>query len=138
MNYITAFRPERRKKREEKVKSFMLLTVLVSALIGLAAATPAGADPGTSGHNPQTQYRTFSCDDGHTYTGGFVGNAAANFFIAGTTNTIAIKIFTEYLPAGPKTFSTGIQGYPGPLVTCWYTDPQGIFNVFSGFFTPHA
>jgi hypothetical protein len=94
----------------------------------------ARAEPGAN--NPQVQYRTFSCDDGNTYSGGFVGSASADFFLVGSTNTFAIKVFTEYLPSGPKTFYTGIQGYPGPLITCTYTDPQGIFNVFSGFFTP--
>lgn len=115
------------------MKRFLLLVVFVSALIAFTVAS-AAADPGSS--NPQVQYRTFTCDNGNTYSGGFVGFASADFFIAGTTSTFAIKVFTEFLPSGPKTFYTGIQGYPGPLVTCSYTDPQGIFNVFSGFFTP--
>jgi hypothetical protein len=94
----------------------------------------ASADPGSN--NPQVQYRTFTCDNGNTYSGGFVGFASADFFIVDSTTTFAIKVFTEYLPSGPVTFYTGIQGYPGPLVTCSYTDPQGILNVFSGFLTP--
>jgi hypothetical protein len=114
------------------MKLLVILLVLVGVLCGFTVAS-ASADAGSS---PQAQYRTFTCDNGNTYTGGFVGFAAANFFIVGTTDTFAIKVFTEFLPSGPKTFYTGIQGYPGPLVTCSYTDPQGIFNVFSGFFTP--
>jgi hypothetical protein len=115
------------------MKGFVLLLVLAGVLMAFTVAS-ASADAGSS---PQAQYRTFTCDNRTTpYTGGFVGFAAANFFIVGTTDTFAIKVFTEYLPSGPKTFYTGIQGYPGPLVTCKYTDPKGIFNVFSGFFTP--
>jgi hypothetical protein len=114
------------------MRRFLLLLVVAGALMAFAVA-PASADPGS---NPQVQYRTFTCDNGNTYSGGFVGFASADFFIVGSTTTFAIKIFTEYLPSGPTTFYTGIQGYPGPLVTCSYTDPQGIFNVFSGFFTP--
>jgi hypothetical protein len=116
------------------MKRFVLLLVLAGALTAFTVAS-ASADPGTSGNNPQVQYRTFTCDNGQTYSGGFVGFAAADFFINGTTSTFAIKVFTEFT-SPPKTFYTGIQGYPGPLITCSYTDPQGIFNVFSGFFTP--
>jgi len=100
------------------------------------ASTVASASADPASNNPPVQYRTFSCDDGNTYSGGFVGFASADFFITGSTSTFAIKVFTEYLPSGPVTFYTGIQGYPGPLVTCTYTDPQGILNVFSGFLTP--
>ena len=113
------------------MKGFVLLLVLAGVLMAFTVAS-ASADAGSS---PQAQYRTFTCN-GNTYTGGFVGFAAADFFIVGTTDTFAIKVFTEFLPSGPKTFYTGIQGYPGPLVTCSYTDPKNIFNVFSGFFTP--
>jgi len=116
------------------MKAFVLLLALAGVLMTFTVAS-ASADPGSS---PQVQYRTFSCDNGNTYSGGFVGFASADFFVGGTTNTFAIKVFTEFLPSGPKTFYTGIQGYPGPLVTCSYTDPQGIFNIFSGFFTPSA
>jgi hypothetical protein len=111
---------------------FLLLLALAGAFMAFTAAS-ASADPGSN--NPQVQFRTFTCDDGNTYSGGFVGFASADFFIDGSTSTFAIKVFTEFLPSGPKTFYTGIQGYPGPLVTCSYTDPQGIFNIFSGFFT---
>ena len=52
----------------------------------------------------------------------------------------AIKVFTEYFPeGGSKTFNYGIPGFdPGTLVTCSYTDPLGVLNVFSGFFTPRS
>jgi hypothetical protein len=116
------------------MKRFVLLLVLAGALMAFAVAS-ASADPRTSGNNPQVQYRTFTCDNDQTYSGGFVGFAAADFFINGTTRTFAIKVFTVFT-SPQQTFYTGIQGYPGPLITCSYTDPQGIFNVFSGFFTP--
>jgi hypothetical protein len=114
--------------------------VLLLAVAGVSMAftiASATADPGTSGNNPQVQYRTFTCDNGQAYSGGFVGVAAADFFINGTIRTFAIKVFTEFT-SPPKTFYTGIQGYPGPLITCSYTDPEGIFNIFSGFFTPNS
>jgi hypothetical protein len=122
------------------VKRPLLLLALAGVLCGFSVAS-AGADPGTGGNNPKTQYRTFSCGDGNTYSGGFVGFASADFFIVGSTGTFAIKVFSEYTSQGGDliaTFYTGIQGYPGPLLTCWYTDPQGIFNVFQGFFTPRS
>jgi hypothetical protein len=52
----------------------------------------------------------------------------------------AIKVFTEYFPSGEvKTFNYGYRGFdPSTLVTCQYTDPQGVFNLFSGFFTPRS
>jgi hypothetical protein len=115
------------------MRRFLFLIVVAGALLAFTVPS-ASADPGSN--NPQVQHRTFTCDNGNTYNGGFVGLASADFFIDGTTSTFAIKVFTEFLPSGPKTFYTGIQGYPGPLVTCSYTDPEGIFNVFSGFFTP--
>jgi hypothetical protein len=117
------------------MKAFVLL-VLAGVLLAFTVAS-ASANPGSN--NPQVQYRTFSCDDGNTYSGGFVGFASADFFIIGSTSTFAIKIFTEFLPSGPLTFYTGISGFdPGTLVTCSYTDPQGIFNIFSGFLTPRS
>jgi hypothetical protein len=118
------------------MKRFALLLVLAGALTTFSV-TAASADPGTSSHNPNVQFRTFTCDNGQTYTGGFVGPVAANFFISGTTSTFAIKSFTVF-SSPPQTFRTGIQGYPGPLITCSYTDPQGIFNEFSGFITPNS
>jgi hypothetical protein len=120
----------------KEMKGFVPLLVLASVLMALMV-TSASADPGSN--NPQVQYRTFTCDNGQTYSGGFVGFAAADFFIDGSTSTFAIKIFTEFLPSGPKTFYTGISGFdPSTLVTCTYTDPQGIFNIFSGFLTPRS
>jgi hypothetical protein len=117
------------------MKRFIPLLVIACALMAFTTAS-ASADAGSSS---KVQYRTFSCDNGNTYTGGFVGFAAADFFIVGTTETFAIKVFTEFLPSGPKTFYTGVSGFnPSTLVTCSYTDPQGIFNVFSGFLTPRS
>ena len=118
------------------MRRFLFLLVVAGALVAPTVAS-ASADPGSN--NPQVQYRTFSCDNGNTYSGGFVGFASADFFIVGSTSTFAIKIFTEFLPSGPKTFYTGISGFdPSTLVTCSYTDPQGIFNIFSGFLTPRS
>jgi hypothetical protein len=118
------------------MKGFVLLLVLAGALLAFTVSS-ASADPGST--NPQVQYRTFTCNNGNTYSGGFVGIAPADFFIVGTNDTFAIKIFTEFLPSGPKTFYTGISGFePSALVTCSYTDPQGIFNIFSGFLTPRS
>jgi hypothetical protein len=118
------------------MKRLVLLLVLAGALMAFTVAS-ASADPASN--NPQVQYRTFSCDNGETYSGGFVGFAAADFFIDGSTSTFAIKIFTEFLPSGPKTFYTGIEGFdPSTLITCSYTDPEGIFNTFSGFLTPRS
>jgi hypothetical protein len=120
------------------MKGFLLLLVLAGVLMAFTVAS-ASADPGSS---PQVQYRTFSCDNGNTYSGGFVGFASADFFIVDSTSTFAIKIFTEYTSPGGDaiaTFNTGISGFdPSTLVTCSYTDPQGIFNVFSGFLTPRS
>jgi len=119
------------------MKRLVLLLVLGAMLLGVAAAS-ADADPGSS--NPKAQYRTFSCDDGNTYNGGFVGFASGSFFVIDSTTVFAIKVFTEYFPGGgSKTSNYGIPGFdPGSLVTCSYTDPEGVLNVFSGFFTPRS
>jgi hypothetical protein len=112
-----------------------LLALVLTALIAVPVAS---ADPG--GNNPQVQYRTFSCDDGNTYNAGFVSPVSGNFFLVGSTDTFAIKVFTEVFPSGEtKTFNYGIPGFdPSSLVTCSYTDPEGVLNVFSGFFTPRS
>ncbi len=119
------------------LKSLLIAAAALAAVFTFAAAS-ASADPGTS--NPQVQYRTFSCDNGNTYSGGFVGFASGSFFVIDSTTVFAIKVFTEYFPeGGSKTFNYGIPGFdPGTLVTCSYTDPQGVLNVFSGFFTPRS
>ena len=119
------------------MKRLVLLLVLARILFGFAVAS-ASADPGAS--NPQVHYRTFSCDNGNTYSGGFVGFASGSFFVIDSTTVFAIKVFTEYFPeGGSKTFNYGIPGFdPGTLVTCSYTDPLGVLNVFSGFFTPRS
>jgi hypothetical protein len=104
------------------------------------SAAPAIADPGSN--NPQAQYRAFYDDHGNTYMGVYVGVAPANFLLVGTTNVFATKTFTEYAyPGGPviATYNTGINGFdPSTLITCHYTDPAGIYNVFTGFITPRG
>ena len=118
-----------------RVLGIGLLALVLTALIAVPAAS---ADPGNN--NPQVQYRTFSCDNGQTYTGGFVGFASGDFFLVDSTSTFAIKVFTEYFPSGgSQTFNYGYPGFdPDSLVTCSYTDPEGVLNVFSGFFTPRS
>jgi hypothetical protein len=114
-----------------------LLALVLASMIALPVAS---ADPGSN--NPIVQYRTFFCDNGNTYNGAFVGVAPANFLLVGTTNMFELKVFTEYTAPGGqviKTFNTGINGFdPSTLVTCHYTDPAGIYNVFSGFITPRS
>jgi hypothetical protein len=118
------------------MKRFVLALVLAGALFGLTVAS-ASADPG--GNNPNVQYRTFSCNDGKTYTGGFVG-IAANFFLLDSTSVFVFKDFTTISPSGEiKTYNYGIKGFdPARLLTCTYTDPQGAFNIFHGFLTPKS
>jgi hypothetical protein len=118
------------------MRQVVLLVMLVGVLFG-SGVIPAKADPG--GNNPKVQYRTFSCDDGNRYDAGFVG-PSASFFIVDSTSVFAIKIFTEIFPDGTvKTFNYGIRGFdPSTLLTCSYTDPQGVLNVFSGFITPSS
>lgn len=118
------------------MKRLALALVLAGLLLSLAAAT-AGADPGSN--NPNVQYRTFSCDNGNGYSAGFVG-PSASFFLTDSTSMFVMKIFTEYFPTGgSKSFNYGIKGFdPGSLLTCWYTDPQGVYNLFQGFFTPNS
>jgi hypothetical protein len=96
------------------MKRLLLLLILTTVLFGFSVAS-ATADPSTSGSNPQTQFRTFTCSDGNTYSGGFVGFSSADFFIIGSTGTFAIKVFSEYTSPGGTliaTFPTGIQGTP--------------------------
>lgn len=117
------------------MKRTLATAALTFALAGLAIAPTASADPGPG--NPKVQQRTFTCDDGRTYDAVFVG-PSASFLIDNSTSVLALKVFTEYFPDGTtKTFNYGIRGFdPASLVTCSYTDPQGVRNVFSGFFTP--
>jgi hypothetical protein len=113
--------------------SLVLLVVFFGVMV--AAAT---ADPG--GNNPQVQYRTFSCDNHVTYSAGFVGMAPGNFFLVDSTSMFVLKVFTEIFPDGTvKTFNYGIPGFdPSSLLTCSYTDPQGVLNIFQGFLTPRS
>jgi hypothetical protein len=113
----------------------MGVTIAGAGLVAaLASATPAAADPGP--HSPQANPRTLMCD-GHTYTGGFVGNAQADFYIDGSTKTFAIKRLTILDPSGTQIFNTGINGFDTkPLITCTYTNPDGVFHIAEGFFTP--
>jgi hypothetical protein len=112
--------------------------LLALALASVTALPVASADPGSN--NPQVQYRTFACDNGNTYTGGFVSPVSGNFFLVGTTSVFAFKVFTEIFPDGTvKTFNYGYRGFDlSTLITCSYTDQQGVFNVFSGFITPRS
>ncbi len=119
------------------MKRFVLALALVCAVFAVSAAS-ASADPGSN--NPKVQYRTFQASDGNTYMGAFVGVGPASFLLVGTTNVFAIRSFTEYTaPGGQVLFSKqyGTQGIdPGTLITGWYTDPKGVYNVFTGFITP--
>jgi hypothetical protein len=113
------------------------IVVLALGLASVIALPNVSADPGSN--NPQVKYRSFSCDNGQTYNAGFVG-PSASFFLVDSTSVFAIKVFTEVFPSGEtKVFNYGLPGFdPGSLVTCSYTDPQGVFNIFSGFFTPRS
>ncbi len=124
----------------------MLRRIAAITLIALTTALAttlavASADPGSN--NPKTQYRTFSCDNGITYTNAvFVGFASGSFLLSDSTSVFAIKVFTEYASPGGEVIATFNYGIPGfdssELITCSYTDPEGVYNVFSGFFTPHS
>jgi hypothetical protein len=110
-----------------------------SLLAALAvSAAPAAADPGPN--NPKVEYRTFGCDNQNTYTGAFIGIGQTSFLLVDTTNVFVIKVFTEYFPDGSiKTINRGINGFdPSTLITCSYTDPGGVVNVFSGFIAPRT
>ena len=111
-------------------------SVLACLAVGLGASS-AAADPGRN--NPVVQYRTFSCDNGKSYSAGFVG-PSANFFLTDSAGVFVLKVFAEIFPSGEvKTFNYGIRGFdPSSLLTCSYTDPQGVFNVFQGFLTPRS
>ncbi len=118
------------------MRRHLVVALLALALAAMLAVPVASADPASS---PQVQYRTFSCSDGNTYTGGFVSPFSGSFFLTGTTSTFAIKAFTIYYPSGPVTYNYGYPGFDlNSLTMCSYTDPQGIYNVFWGFFTPNA
>jgi hypothetical protein len=112
-----------------------LLALVLAAVIAVPVAS---ADPGTN--NPNVQLRTIDCDNGHSYDVGFVSPVSGTFFFVGSTNTFAIKVFTvDPGGANEQTFNYGIKGFdPSSLLTCSYTDPEGVFNVFSGFITPHS
>lgn len=123
------------KKRLMGVLGSLVVTL---ALGGMIALPVARADPGDD--NSRVQYRIFTCDNGESYDAGFVGVASGSFFLVDSTSVFAIKVFTEVLPLGEvKTFNYGIAGFdPSTLVTCSYTEPQGVLNIFSGFFTPSS
>lgn len=121
-------------------RSFVAVLVAAGLLeLALAAAITvpgASADPGRN--NKNLQVRTFTCDDGNTYTGTFVG-LPANFNLVGSTNVFAMKILTLYLPSGAVTYNYGIKGFASsPLISCSYTDPAGVFTTFSGWITPRG
>jgi hypothetical protein len=123
------------------IRRLLGVTFLAAALASVIALPVASADPGIS--NPKVQYRTFSCDNGVTYTNAvFVGFASGSFLLSDSTSVFAIKVFTEYTSPGGDviaTFNYGLPGFdPSELLTCSYTDPAGIYNVFSGFITPSS
>jgi hypothetical protein len=112
--------------------------VLAAAAAFATVTSGAVADPAPN--NPQVQYRSFTCDDGRTYDGGFVSGSSGTFFLVTTTRTFAIKVFTEIFPSGEvKTFNYGVAGFADKqLLTCTYTDPAGVRNIFLGFLTPRV
>jgi hypothetical protein len=118
------------------MKRVVVVLVLVGVVFGLTVAS-ASADPGSNNQN--VQYRTFFCDNGNSYNAGFVG-VAANFFLVDSTSVFDLKDFTTISPSGAvQTYNYGIRGFdPSTLITCSYTDPQGAFNIFSGFLTPRS
>lgn len=113
----------------------VLPLALAAALVAVNAAS-ANAD---STSNPTAQYRTFACTDGHAYTGWFSG-PGASFQIVGSTAVFAIREITLSFPSGQvATYDYGVQGFdPSSLITCQYTDPQGVVTTFSGWLTPRA
>ena len=115
----------------------LVLSIALACLAFAFGVEQARADPGAN--NPVVQYRTFSCDNGKSYSAGFVG-PSANFFLTDSAGVFVLKVFTEIFPSGEvKTFNYGIRGFdPSSLLTCSYTDPQGVFNVFQGFLTPRS
>lgn len=117
----------------------ILAAAIIAASLSIAIGAPTvSADPGAA--NPKVQYRSFTCDDGGTYDGAFVGFNSGNFFIVDSTSVFAFKVITLYYPSGDvASYNYGLPGFdPSSLITCWYTDPQGVFTVFSGWFTPRA
>src|SRR5512133_3649589 len=87
----------------------LLRVLLAAAAASLVAAPVASADP--SSNNPQVQYRTFSCDNGQTYSAAFVG-PASNFLLLDSTSMFVIKVFTEIFPSGEtKTFHYWTPGF---------------------------
>ena len=139
MRPLPVGRPGRKETVSTMNHKIMGVTIAGAGLIAALAlsAAPAAADPGP--HSPQAQPRTFTCDDGNTYTGGFVGNAQADFYVDGSTKTFAIKRLTIFDPSGTQIFNTGINGFDTkPLTTCTYTNPEGVFHKIEGFFTPRS
>jgi len=122
------------------IKRLLGIGLLALVLTAVIAVPVASADPGSN--NPNVQPRTFTCDNGQTYSAGFVSPVSGTFFLVGSTDTFAIKVFTVD-PFGefgePQTFNYGIKGFDSSsLLTCSYTDPEGVFNVFQGFITPRS
>jgi hypothetical protein len=120
-----------------RARSFVAVLVAAGLLeLALAAAITvpgASADPGSN--NPKVQYRTFSCDNGNTYSAGFVGSSGGNFFLVDSTSVFAFKSLT----VGAVTYNYGIKGFASsPLISCSYTDPAAGFVTFSGWITPRG
>jgi hypothetical protein len=71
------------------IRRLLGVTFLAAALASVIALPVASADPGIS--NPKVQYRTFSCDNGVTYTNAvFVGFASGSFLLSDSTSVFAI------------------------------------------------
>lgn len=113
------------------------VVVVVLALASVIALPVANAGGDSS---PQAQFRTFSCDDGNTYTGGYVSPVSGEFFLVDSTSVFAFKIYTIYnLDGTVQTFNYGYRGFDSStLITCSYIDPDGDLDVFSGWITPRS
>ena len=112
----------------------MVVVLALATGIALPVASAGG------GSSPRAQFRTFSCDDGNTYTGGYVSPVSGEFFLVDSTSVFAFKIYTIYNPDGTvQRFNYGYRGFdPSTLITCSYIDPDGALDVFSGWITPRS
>jgi len=93
-----------------------------------------------SSNNPNSATRVLNCDNGQSVTVRFADGANSNFQVTSSTGVFAVKMLILVFPSGEIiTKDTGIQGFdPSSLVTCRYTNPQGIQVTVTGFFTPRG
>ncbi len=114
----------------------LISAVALATIVAGSLAGPTSADPGSS---TNAQYRALPCSDGNSYRAWFVG-PSASFHLAGSTSMYVLSsIAISDSPSDPPFFvkdygKAGVE--PDSLVTCTYTDPQGLYNVLVGFFTP--